>query len=161
MPWDGPFARKTESPFRNVSTRKRSGDCRVSKRRILFRPFGQETSGTDGSAYPEPLYRTALGGRCHLQYSRLGVSQGQFRRPPPAASFLGQVPDSSQESEASCGRRNWRPVEHAANCESVIGPKRWYCRVSPRAGTLQAYEGEPLAGLLTEPPAPSPTTVSA
>jgi hypothetical protein len=53
VPWQDPLARKTESPFRNVSTLKRSGDWRVWNRGVLLRPFWHETSGTDGSATPE------------------------------------------------------------------------------------------------------------
>src|SRR4029077_14731888 len=71
VPWQDPSARKTVSPFRNVSTRKLSGDCRVWKRRTLIRPFWQETSGTDGSAGQETTGRSALGERCQLNYTAL------------------------------------------------------------------------------------------
>src|ERR1035437_8585320 len=39
LPWDGPFARKTVSPFRNVSARKVSGDCRCGKSPHIFPSF--------------------------------------------------------------------------------------------------------------------------
>ena len=72
VPWQDPLARKTESPFRNVSTRKRSGDCRVWNRSILFRPFWQETSGTDDSAGRKKYSTPLLVGDASLSIAGLG-----------------------------------------------------------------------------------------
>src|SRR5260370_42541131 len=69
VPWQDPSARKTVSPFRNVSTRQLSGDCRVWKRRIFSRPFWQETSGTDGSACRLTAIPHDFGGKCQCLHT--------------------------------------------------------------------------------------------
>src|ERR1035441_1365817 len=79
LPWDGPFARKIVSPFRNVSTRKLSGDCRVWKRRIFSVLSGKRHQGRTARRAGEPLYRTALGGRCRLQYTSLRTDRKSTR----------------------------------------------------------------------------------
>jgi len=68
VPWQDPLARKTVSPFRNVSARKMSSDCRPWKRCMFFRPFRQETSGTDGSA-DRKNSRSPLGEGCRFKYT--------------------------------------------------------------------------------------------
>jgi hypothetical protein len=92
VPWQEPLATKTVSPFRNVRVRKRSGVCRAWNRSILFRPFWQETSGTDGFRGPEEISYSALGG--DADFSMAGLRHGSLigctahqLLPPPASRY--------------------------------------------------------------------------
>jgi len=78
VPWHDPSARKTVSPLRNVSKRKMSGDWMGGKRCIFFRPFWQETSGTDDSAGRKTTGRSALGERCQFKYTALRTAQSDY-----------------------------------------------------------------------------------
>src|SRR5258708_35954986 len=79
VPWQDPPARKTVSPFRNVSTRKLSGDCRVCGSGAHFSVLsGRRHQGRTARRAGEPLYRTALGGRCRLEYTALRTAQPDY-----------------------------------------------------------------------------------
>jgi hypothetical protein len=100
VPWDGPFARKTESPFRNVSTWKRLGDWRVWNRSIFIPSFlaGDIRDGRFGGP-EEQLFHSALGGRCHHHYSTfracfsdLLAQRASAQGPERTASPLGPWP---------------------------------------------------------------------